>query len=161
MRFCTGVFGIPLEVLVERNGADSMHGASPGSLRIPSFVDDVISAMKQMGASMFLQALAFRADPLPYFADMSIEGIFRKNGNIRRLKDLTEALDRDSGAVNLSDDNPVQLAALLKKFLRDLPDPLMTFKLFQLFIAAQRTAEFPVSRARRFTDSGIFRRHRG
>ena len=72
---------------------------------------------------------------------MSIEGIFRKNGNIRRLKDLTEALDRDSGTVNLSDDNPVQLAALLKKFLRDLPDPLMTFKLFHLFIAAQR--EFP------------------
>ncbi|KPV75517.1 uncharacterized protein RHOBADRAFT_36373 [Rhodotorula graminis WP1] len=113
-----GVFGIPLEILVERNGADSMHGAGPGSLRIPSFVDDVISAMKQM--------------------DMSIEGIFRKNGNIRRLKDLTEALDRDSGSVNLSDDNPVQLAALLKKFLRDLPDPLMTFKLFHLFIAAQR-----------------------
>ncbi|GAA5851257.1 hypothetical protein JCM8547_004185 [Rhodosporidiobolus lusitaniae] len=113
-----GVFGIPLEILVERNGADSMHGAGPGSLRIPSFVDDVISSMKQM--------------------DMSIEGIFRKNGNIRRLKDLTEALDRDSGAVNLSDDNPVQLAALLKKFLRDLPDPLMTFKLFHLFIAAQR-----------------------
>ncbi|GAA5907653.1 uncharacterized protein JCM6883_001848 [Sporobolomyces salmoneus] len=113
-----GVFAIPLDVLVERNGADSMHGAGPGSLRIPSFVDDVISAMKQM--------------------DMSIEGIFRKNGNIRRLKDLTEALDRDSGTVNLSDDNPVQLAALLKKFLRDLPDPLMTFKLFHLFIAAQR-----------------------
>ncbi|BGP16088.1 Rho-type GTPase activating protein Rga1 [Rhodosporidiobolus nylandii] len=116
-----GVFGIPLEILVDRNGADSMHGAGPGSLRIPSFVDDVISAMKQM--------------------DMSIEGIFRKNGNIRRLKDLTEALDRDSGAVNLSDDNPVQLAALLKKFLRDLPDPLMTYKLFALFIAAQRIAD--------------------
>lgn len=46
---CIGVFGIPLEVLVERNGADSMHGAGAGSLRIPSFVDDVISAMKQMG----------------------------------------------------------------------------------------------------------------
>ncbi|GAA5838870.1 hypothetical protein JCM11251_003724 [Rhodosporidiobolus azoricus] len=116
-----GVFGIPLDVLVERNGADSMHGAGPGSLRIPSFVDDVISAMKQM--------------------DMSIEGIFRKNGNIRRLKDLTEALDRDSSGVNLSDDNPVQLAALLKKFLRDLPDPLMTFKLFHLFIAGQRVPD--------------------
>lgn len=113
-----GVFAIPLDVLVERNGADSMHGAGPGSLRIPSFVDDVISAMKQM--------------------DMSIEGIFRKNGNIRRLKDLSEALDRDSSSINLSDENPVQLAALLKKFLRDLPDPLMTFKLFHLFIAAQR-----------------------
>ena len=69
---------------------------------------------------------------------MSVEGIFRKNGNIRRLKDLSEALDRDPASVNLSDDNPVQLAALLKKFLRDLPDPLMTFKLYQLFLATQR-----------------------
>lgn len=69
---------------------------------------------------------------------MSVEGVFRKNGNIRRLKDLSEALDRDPGSVNLSDENPVQLAALLKRFLRDLPDPLLTFKLFQLFIATQR-----------------------
>lgn len=78
------------------------------------------------------------ADALLIHPDMSVEGIFRKNGNIRRLRDLSEALDRDSGSVNLSDDNPVQLAALLKKFLRDLPDPLITFKLFHLFIAAQR-----------------------
>lgn len=69
---------------------------------------------------------------------MSIEGVFRKNGNIRRLKDLCEALDRDAAVINLSDENPVQLAALLKRFLRDLPDPLMTFKLFHLFIASQR-----------------------
>ena len=46
-----GVFGVPLELLVERNGADSMHGAGPGPLRVPSFVDDCISAMKQMGQS--------------------------------------------------------------------------------------------------------------
>lgn len=76
---------------------------------------------------------------------MSIEGIFRKNGNIRRLKELTEALDRDASSVNLSDDNPVQLAALLKKFLRDLPDPLMCFKLFHLWIAAQRESLAPPS----------------
>jgi RhoGAP domain len=68
-------------------------------------------------------------------ADMSIEGIFRKNGNIRRLKELTESIDRDPSSVDLSQDNPVQLAALLKKFLRDLPDPLLTFKLHRLFIA--------------------------
>ena len=68
---------------------------------------------------------------------MSIEGIFRRNGNIRRLKDLTEAIDRDASSVDLTQDNPVQLAALLKKFFRDLPDPLMTFKLHRLFIATQ------------------------
>ncbi|KAF9462867.1 hypothetical protein BDZ94DRAFT_1309201 [Collybia nuda] len=112
-----GVFGVPLDFLVEREGSDSLLGATRETLRVPSFIDDVISAMRQM--------------------DMSIEGIFRKNGNIRRLKDLTEAIDRDPSSVDLSLDNPVQLAALLKKFLRDLPDPLMTFKLHRLFIASQ------------------------
>jgi hypothetical protein len=69
---------------------------------------------------------------------MSVEGVFRKNGNIRRLKELSDALDRDLGGVNLMDENPVQLAALLKKFLRELPDPLLTYKLHHLFIATQR-----------------------
>jgi len=68
---------------------------------------------------------------------MSVEGIFRKNGNIRRLRELTEAIDRDPSSVDLTQDNPVQLAALLKKFLRDLPDPLMTYKLHRLFVASQ------------------------
>ena len=69
--------------------------------------------------------------------DMSVEGIFRKNGNIRRLNDLKDAIDRDPSSVELTQDNPVQLAALLKKFLRELPDPLMTFKLHRLFVASQ------------------------
>jgi hypothetical protein len=79
-------------------------------------VDDVISALKQM--------------------DMSVEGIFRKNGNIKRLKDTMDALDREPGSVDLTTENPVQLAALLKRFLRDLPDPLLTFKLHRLFCAS-------------------------
>ncbi|KAG8955216.1 hypothetical protein FRC03_011288 [Tulasnella sp. 419] len=109
-----GVFGVPLELLVEQ-GTDSMLGSSRAPLRVPIFIDDVISAMKQM--------------------DMSVEGIFRKNGNIRRLRELTESIDRDPSAVDLTQENPVQLAALLKKFLRDLPDPLMTFKLHKLWNA--------------------------
>ena len=44
-----GVFGIPLELLVEREGCDSLHGASRETLRVPSFIDDVVSAMRQMG----------------------------------------------------------------------------------------------------------------
>lgn len=75
---------------------------------------------------------------------MSIEGIFRRNGNIRRLKDLTEAIDHDPSSVDLTQDNPVQLAALLKKFLRDLPEPLMTYKLHRLLIASQCKFFYPV-----------------
>ncbi|KAF9358880.1 hypothetical protein BGX34_008669 [Mortierella sp. NVP85] len=113
-----GTFGVPLEVLVDRNGVDSALGAGPGRIRIPSFVDDSITAMRNM--------------------DMSVEGVFRKNGNIRRLKDLSESIDKDPSSVNLSEDNPVQVAALLKKFLRDLPDPLLTFKLHRLFVVSQK-----------------------
>lgn len=47
-----GVFGVPLELLVEREGADSLLGASRATLRVPSFIDDVISAMRQMGLYM-------------------------------------------------------------------------------------------------------------
>ncbi|KAF5355304.1 hypothetical protein D9758_005981 [Tetrapyrgos nigripes] len=112
-----GVFGVPLEVLIAQEGVDSLLGASRATLRVPSFIDDVISAMRQM--------------------DMSVEGIFRKNGNIRHLNELRDAIDRDPSSVDLTQDNPVQLAALLKKFLRDLPEPLMTFKLHRLLIASQ------------------------
>jgi hypothetical protein len=68
---------------------------------------------------------------------MSIEGIFRKNGLIKRLNELVEVIDRDPSAVDLTTDNPVQLAALLKRFLRELPDPLMTFRLHKLLIVSQ------------------------
>ena len=124
---------MPLELLVEREGSDSHLGATRATLRVPSFIDDVVSAMRQMGKSKFWLSTMV----LTLALDMSIEGIFRKNGNIRRLRDLTDAIDRDPSSVDLTQDNPVQLAALLKKFLRDLPDPLMTFKLHRLFVSSQ------------------------
>jgi hypothetical protein len=46
-----GVFGIPLELLVERDGFDSTLGVTKQPLRVPSFIDDLVSAMRQMGAS--------------------------------------------------------------------------------------------------------------
>ena len=112
-----GVFGIPLDVLVDRDGVDSTFGVGPGAIRVPGLIDDTISAMRQM--------------------DMSVEGVFRKNGNIRNLKEISEKLDAKEVDVDLSKENPVQLAALLKKFLRELPDPLLTYKLYRLFIISQ------------------------
>lgn len=112
-----GFFGTPLDMLVERDGAESTHGVGPGALRVPALVDDAVSAMRQM--------------------DMSVEGVFRKNGNIRRLKELSDMIDNKYDQVDLSRENPVQVAALLKKFLREMPDPLLTFKLHRLFVISQ------------------------
>lgn len=72
-----------------------------------------------------------------YKKDVSVEGIFRKNGNIRRLKELSEEIDRNPAQVNLANETPVQIAALLKKFLRELPEPLLTYKLYKLFVVSQ------------------------
>lgn len=120
-----GVFGVSLDVLVERDGAESSFGVGPGALRVPAILDDTISAMRQM--------------------DMSVEGVFRKNPNARRLKKLADAIDKEAegvdketgNPVDLSKEHPVQVAALLKKFLRELPDPLLTMKLHRLFITSQ------------------------
>ncbi|EXJ78027.1 hypothetical protein A1O3_09187 [Capronia epimyces CBS 606.96] len=115
-----GIFGVPLETLIEREGAESTNGVGPGALRVPAIVDDCVAAMKQM--------------------DMSVEGVFRKNGNIKRLKESSELIDANQ-TPDLSRENPVQIAALLKKFLREMPEPLLTFKLQRLFIISQKIAD--------------------
>jgi hypothetical protein len=112
-----GTFGVSLDVLTERTGVESNLGAGHSPVKLASFIDDSITAMRQM--------------------DMSVEGVFRKNGNIRRLKELTDALDKNPGEVDLTQENVIQVAALLKKFLRELPDPLLTHKLHKLFICAE------------------------
>ena len=117
-----GVFGVPLEVIIERDGADSTDGIGPGALRIPAIVDDSITTMRKM--------------------DLSVEGVFRKNGNIKRLNETMSMIDKEGcDAVDLMKENVVQVAALLKKYLRELPDPLLTFKLHRLFIASQKIAD--------------------
>ncbi len=59
----SGVFGIPLELLVERDGADSLLGATRATMRVPSFIDDVISAMRQMGKSISRYTYLILIDP--------------------------------------------------------------------------------------------------
>jgi hypothetical protein len=117
-----GVFGVPLEIIIDRDGADSTDGIGPGALRIPAIVDDAVTTMRKM--------------------DLSVEGVFRKNGNIKRLNDTMATIDREGcDAVDFSKENVVQVAALLKKYLRELPDPLLTFKLHRLWIASQKIAD--------------------
>jgi hypothetical protein len=72
--------------------------------------------------------------------DLRQEGIFRKNGNIRNLNVLQDKLDRDPwNGAPLRNESPIQVAALLKKFLREMPEPLLTFKLYKLFLLSQST----------------------
>ncbi|KAK4227214.1 hypothetical protein QBC38DRAFT_196855 [Podospora fimiseda] len=112
-----GVFGVPLDVIIERDGAESTDGVGPGALKIPSVIDGIIAAMKQM--------------------DLSVEGVFRKNGNIKKLSEAVEKLDKDE-EVDFSTFHVIQVAALLKRYLRELPDPLLTNKLYRVWIAISK-----------------------
>ena len=52
-----GVFGVPLELLTERDGVETVLGVSHNTVRIPSVLDDIFSAMKQMGKHFSLGLL--------------------------------------------------------------------------------------------------------
>ncbi|KAI7849537.1 hypothetical protein BDC45DRAFT_271959 [Circinella umbellata] len=70
--------------------------------------------------------------------DMSLEGVFRKNGNIRELNELCDAINQNNQNTNYLNETPIQLAALLKRYLRELPEPLLTFKLYNLLITSTK-----------------------
>lgn len=69
---------------------------------------------------------------------MTVEGVFRKNGNIRVLQEMVDSINDNASGHQISEEaSSIQLAALFKKFLRSLPDPLLTQKLYRLFIYSQ------------------------
>lgn len=106
-----------LELLVDKYGAESTDGVGPGTLKVPALLQDCITAMRSM--------------------DMSVEGVFRKNGNLKALRELEEEIDaKGVEQVDLNTRNPVMLANLLKRFLRLMPEPVLTLKLYRLFMTA-------------------------
>lgn len=44
-----GTFGVSLDILTERTGVESNLGASASPVRVAAFIDDSVTAMRQMG----------------------------------------------------------------------------------------------------------------
>lgn len=65
-----------------------------------------------------------------------VEGIYRKSGITSRVTQLKQDMDDDPEGVDL-DSYPIHvLTATLKAFFRDMPEPLMTFELYDSFLLA-------------------------
>ncbi|XP_047435965.1 unconventional myosin-IXAa isoform X3 [Mugil cephalus] len=64
------------------------------------------------------------------------EGIYRKPGSTNKIKELKQGLDSDVDNMNLDEYNIHVIASVFKQWLRDLPNPLMTFELYDEFIRA-------------------------
>lgn len=95
------VFGVPLALLRERN---------PDGDPIPLVMRDTISFLSEQG--------------------LEIEGIFRRSANVTLVKEVQ--LRYNSGVtVNFRAMEDIHLAAvILKTFLRELPEPLLTYQLY-------------------------------
>lgn len=50
------------------------------------------------------------------------------------VENLCQKFESDPESVNLDSENPNVISNVLKLYLRQLPEPLLTFKLYQNFI---------------------------
>lgn len=143
------IFGVPLMTLVERTRTtrqEQFEGERIPSMMaryltpntcVPEFVQTCIFTLLGMG-KILIHTCAKKTSPLMHRADMSVEGVFRKNGNIRDLNITRQAVDRGDPVDFSRYSSPIQLCALLKRYLHDLPEPLLTFKLYDLWITCTR-----------------------
>ncbi|XP_023231170.1 rho GTPase-activating protein 44-like [Centruroides sculpturatus] len=72
---------------------------------------------------------------------MDEEGLFRIAGSSSKIKKVKSAFD--AGLVNLLDDirDPHIVAGVLKSYLRELPEPLFTFQLFNDWLSAAEISD--------------------
>jgi hypothetical protein len=75
---------------------------------------------------------------------LTIKGLYRVSGVKSRVEKLCQAFETGGELVELRDVNPNVLAGVLKMFLRQLPEPLLTFRLYSEFIAIAK--QWPASR---------------
>ncbi|KAK7489373.1 hypothetical protein BaRGS_00019317 [Batillaria attramentaria] len=104
-----GLFGVPLQVLVEQD-----QKRDP-SVKVPLIFQAMVSYLEKEA--------------------LEVEGILRVPGAVTRVKQLRHELEEKfyAGTFNWSEVTPNDCAALLKQFLRELPIPLLTYDYLEAF----------------------------
>ncbi len=111
---------MPLPTLVDKYGEEATGGYLRGT-KIPHAFNHCIETLME--------------------GDLTHEGLFRKNGNISKMKVLCEEIEANPTNFSLVNESSIQVAVLLKRLLRELPEPLLTFALHPLFVASQKHLE--------------------
>jgi len=108
------IFGIPLQDIMDKQVATGLF------LPVPGFISELINYLD-------------REDVL------KTVGIFRESGSANKIKELKESLD-DGLPLNLIGfDDPHVVTGLLKLYIRELPEPLLTYELYDQFLAIERS----------------------
>ncbi|XP_076004368.1 unconventional myosin-IXb isoform X2 [Genypterus blacodes] len=95
--------------------------------------------------------LTNKTNPVPKVVDLLLmhvemnglytEGIYRKSGSAGRARELHQILETDPEGAPLENYPIHTVSGLLKRWLRELPDPLMTFSLYSDFLRAVELPE--------------------
>ena len=69
---------------------------------------------------------------------INIKGLYRVSGVKSRVEKLCQAFENGADLVDLSDVHPNVIASVVKLYMRQLPEPLCTFRLYSDFIREGR-----------------------
>ncbi|CAJ1072681.1 unconventional myosin-IXb-like isoform X1 [Xyrichtys novacula] len=110
--------------------------------------DDSVPGSLHFGVQVCV--LTSKANPVPKVVESLLmhvelnglytEGIYRKSGSACRARELHQILQTNPESVTLENYPIHTITGLVKRWLRELPDPLMTFSLYTDFLHA---AELP------------------
>jgi len=146
-----GIFGMSLIDVVNQTGVDYQAEFGP-PLKIPFVVQQCLSYLKSNGSySWFFSrkhwhyahhrilVLSWFFLSSPSLGRLKTEGLFRIPGNNRRMSELQVHFDtRPTTPVDFSSYVVHDVAGILKRFIRDIPDPLFTQRLQRLFFITRR-----------------------
>ncbi|KAG8703043.1 hypothetical protein FRC11_011025 [Ceratobasidium sp. 423] len=99
-------FGVPLERLMGPDGESSP---------VPRVIRDCVEYLRSEG---------------PLGLNLEVEGLFRRSPNVGLLRSVREAYDRGNQVTLAQYHDPHIAAVLIKKFLRDLPEPIFSGSLY-------------------------------
>ncbi|XP_061834774.1 unconventional myosin-IXb isoform X2 [Nerophis lumbriciformis] len=111
--------------------------------------DDSVPGALHFGVHVCV--LTSKTNPVPAVVELLLlhlemnglytEGLYRKSGSACRARELHQIMEIDPEAACLENYPIHTIAGLLKRWLRELPDPLMTFCLYKDFLHAVELPE--------------------
>ena len=120
------IFGVPLEKACERHKS---HDGVP----IPVIVRLCIDYIEEHGINSIVVNQNRSWNERVTFTGLMQEGIYRSSGVKSKQTKLRNAFSTRRPSVNLGDYEPAVVASVLKQFLRELPDPVLTPQLMPRF----------------------------
>ncbi|XP_039748059.1 uncharacterized protein LOC120625157 isoform X2 [Pararge aegeria] len=144
------VFGVPLTQCVETERALRRHGGSRASLASLSTLekgDDSESCdsgewgwsgLEEGGGGPKVPAIVSACLAHLRRHALHTVGLFRVSSSKKRVRQLREEWERGQETALDAAVSPHDVAALLKEFLRDLPDPLLCKDLYPAFLQTQK-----------------------